>query len=131
MQVKVIRADVMSMKVDAMVSPTNGEALETSGGNLLCKFVIGVPKPKQGEHDDQWKLRQATLAALDRAEELAVATVALPPFWTTDLERCAQVMLEAVRDFSKRARCLQRVVFCPSGEDAFASFERAVGESPQ
>ena len=124
MKIKIVRADVMSMKVDAMVSPTSQGDLETSGGNLLCRFVIHVPQPQRGD-DEQWKLRQATLAALEKAEELAVATVALPPFWESDHEQCARVMMQAVRDFSERARSLQRVVLLPVGEQAHESFERA------
>jgi O-acetyl-ADP-ribose deacetylase (regulator of RNase III) len=126
MQIKVIRADVMSMKVDAIVNPTEGDGVETSGGNLLCKFVIGIPRPKQGDDEAQWKLRQATFAALDRAEELAIASVALPPLWTSNLDECAAVMTAAVREFSRRARSLQRVIFCPFGEDAHRSFETAL-----
>ena len=128
MNIKIGRADVMSMKVDAMVSPSSEGDTETSGGNLLCRFVIRVPRPPRGE-DEQAKLRQATVAALDRAEELAVASVALPPFWEADHDLCARVMMGAVRDFSERARSLQRVVFLPVGENSHGSFERAAGEA--
>ena len=127
MKIKIVRADVMSMKVDAMVSPTDGETMETTGGNLLCRFVIHVPQPARGD-DEQWKLRQATLKALERAEELAVATVALPPFWKSDHDECARVMMQAVRDFSDRARSLQRVVFLPVGEASHEIFERAMAD---
>jgi O-acetyl-ADP-ribose deacetylase (regulator of RNase III) len=128
MNIRIVRADVMSIKVDAMICPSAEGQIETSGGNLLCRFVISVPRPARGD-DEQWKLRQATVAALEKAEELAVATVALPPFWTTDHDLCARVMMAAVRDFSERARSLQRVVFLPIGENAHGSFERAAGEA--
>ena len=128
MKINIVRADVMSMKVDAMVSPSADGSSGTSGGNLLCRFVIRVPQPARGQ-DEEWMLRQATMMALEKAEELAVATVALPPFWATDLDRCARVMTEAVRAFSERARSLQRVVFLPVGERAHESFERVVADS--
>src|ERR1051325_5443397 len=88
MDIELLRADITSLKVDAIVNPTNpqlqhvggigrvlvreggeviqresaeigsvpvGEAVVTTGGNLLCKFVIHAVAPRMGEGDEQRK----------------------------------------------------------------------------
>ena len=52
MIIELIRADITSLKIDAIVNPrpTGGDvgtATVSSGGNVLCKFVITavVPRP--------------------------------------------------------------------------------------
>jgi O-acetyl-ADP-ribose deacetylase (regulator of RNase III) len=132
MDIQLLRADTTSLKVDALVYPAqenSGGAVVTSSGNFLCRFVIHVPVPKAGDAGDEDKLREATTAALERAEELAVASIGLPPLgtgFTTD--RCARVMLSAARDFRSRARSLQRAVFCLFGQGEFDAFTRALEE---
>ena len=92
MDIELLRADVSSLKVDAIVNPANpqllagytprpaaGEAIITEGGNLFCKFVIHAIVPRFGDGDEDAKLRNAVWAALKRAEELAIASVAMPP----------------------------------------------------
>lgn len=132
MEIQLLRADTTSLKVDALVYPAEenaGGAVVTSSGNFLCRFVIHVPVPRAGEGDDEAKLHEATTSALERAEELAVASIGLPPLgtgFTTD--RCAQVMLRAARDFRMRARSLQRAVFCLFGQAEYEAFSRALKE---
>jgi O-acetyl-ADP-ribose deacetylase (regulator of RNase III) len=165
MHIQLIRADLTSLKVDAIVNPTNpqlqhvggigrelvreggaeiqresvaqtpllpGTAIVTTGGNLLCRFVIHTVVPRMGEGDEDAKLRAATWAALEKAEDLAVAAVAFPamatgPFGFT-VERCARTMLGATVDFRPRARSLQRVVYCLFGKDPHETFQRVLQE---
>lgn len=139
MHIQLLRTDTTSLKVDALVYPeeapsnlADGRAVVTTGGNLLCRFVIHVKIAKADEGDADAKLRQATIAALERAEELAIASVGLPaigggPFGF-DTERCARVMLAATIDFKTRARSLQRAVFCLLGQEEYATFERVMRE---
>ncbi|MDQ3283113.1 MAG: macro domain-containing protein [Acidobacteriota bacterium] len=140
MNIHLLRADINSLKVDAIVAPTDpqahgadGRAVVVTGGNLLARFVIHVPVPDAREDDADAKLRSATLAALERAEELAVATVGLPAIATGpfgfESERCARVMLAATQQHQSRARSLQRAVFCLFGEEEYATFERVLGEA--
>lgn len=145
MQIELIRADVTSLKVDAMVNPSDsqkhiaglgyipvGTALVSTGGNLLCKFIIHAAGPRMGEGDEDRKLRSATWAALQRAEELAVASVAFPAMSTGvfgfPIERSARVMLAATIDFRPHARSLQRVVYCLFGSEPYNEFERVLTE---
>lgn len=139
MEIQLLRADVNSLKVDAIVAPTdpqahesNGRAVIVTGGNLLARFIIHVHVPNADDPDADGKLRAATLAAVERAEELAVASVGLPaiatgPFGFT-AERCARAMLSATLEHRSRARSLQRAVFCLFGADEYAAFERVLGE---
>src|SRR5688572_4909426 len=138
MHIHLLRTDTTSLKVDALVYPeeapselNDGRAVVTTGGNLLCRFVIHVKVSRADEPDADAKLRASTIAALERAEELAIASVGLPSLggafgFTT--ERCARMMLSATMDFRNRARSLQRAVFCLLGADEYAVFERALQE---
>lgn len=138
MQIQLIRADITSLKVDAMASPSpdalaqNGRATVVSGGNLLARFVIEVPVPRAEEDAADAKLREATREALERADELAVATIGLPVLGKRSLgfdsDRCARAMLRAALDFRTRARSLQRVVFCLFGVDEYRTFESVLKE---
>lgn len=139
MHIQLLRTDTTSLKVDALVYPEEapselqeGRAVVTTGGNLLCRFVIHVNLAKADASDADAQLRAATVAALERAEELAIASVGLPsigagPFGF-DTERCARVMLAATIDFRPRARSLQRAVFCLLGQEEFAIFSRVLQE---
>lgn len=139
MYIQLLRADIASLKVDAIVAAADagakdspeGEAFVT-GGNLLARFVIHVPVPHQNDPAADAKLRQATLNALERAERLAIASVGLPaiglgPFEFT-ADRCARAMLEATMEFKPRARSLQRAVFCLFGEKEYEPFEQILKE---
>ena len=139
MHIQLLRTDTSSLKVDALVYPEEapsdlkeGRAVVTTGGNLLCRFVIHVKVAQATEDDADAKLRAATIAALERAEELAIASVGLPsigagPFGF-DTERCARVMLAATIDFRNRARSLQRAVYCLMGQEEHAIFARVLQE---
>jgi O-acetyl-ADP-ribose deacetylase (regulator of RNase III) len=145
MDIELLRADVSSLKVDAMVNPANpqllagyaprpsvGEAIVTEGGNLFCKFIIHAVVPRVGEGNEETKLRAATWSSLQRAEELALASVAFPAMaagvFGISYERCARIMLGAAVDFRGQARSLRRVVFCLFGKDAYDDFDRVLRE---
>ncbi|HEV7242850.1 MAG TPA: macro domain-containing protein [Thermoanaerobaculia bacterium] len=138
MQIQLLRADITSLKLDAIVAPsapasiTNGRATVVTGGNLLARFVIEVPVPRGTDADADARLRDATREALERADELAVATIGLPVLgkrsfgFTT--ERCARAMLRATLDYRSRARSLHRAIFCLFGAEEHAEFERVLKE---
>lgn len=137
MEIQLLRADIASLKVDAIVAPSDPQSdssrdVVVTGGNVLARFIIHVRVPNHDDDDADTKLRAATRAAVERAEELAVATVGLPaiatgPFGFTS-ERCARVMLPAALGHRGRARSLQRAVFCLFGAEEYAAFERVLGE---
>jgi O-acetyl-ADP-ribose deacetylase len=137
MDIQLLRADIASLKVDAIVAPSDpqqesGRAIVVTGGNVLARFIIHVRVPMADDDDADAKLAFATRAAVERAEELAVASVGLPAIGTEpfgfSVERCARVMLPAVLDHRGRARSVQRAVFCLFGQEEYAVFERVLGE---
>jgi O-acetyl-ADP-ribose deacetylase (regulator of RNase III) len=138
MQIQLLRADITSLKVDAMASPDpealsqNGRATVLTGGNLLARFVIEVPVPRGEDENADAKLRDATREALERADELAVATIGLPVLGKRSLgfstDRCARVMLRAALDYRSRARSLHRVIFCLFGAEEYRIFEGILKE---
>ena len=92
MEIELLRADVSSLKVDAIINPASaskpvaefgsvpvGHAVVTSGGNVLCKFVIHAIVPRTATAMRTRSCATPIWAALKRAEELAIASVAMPP----------------------------------------------------
>ena len=143
MTIQLLRADIASLKVDALVAPNDpksgdrpsdakGRAVVVTGGNLLARFIIHVQVPNVADADADSKLRGATLAALERAEELAISSIGLPAIATEPFgfstEHCARVMLAATLQHRSRARSLQRAVFCLFGAEEYSVFERVLGE---
>src|SRR5512141_3168507 len=59
-----------------------GNAAVTSAGNLPCSYVIHAVGPRMGEGDEDRKLRDATIASLERAEELKIGSLAFPAIST-------------------------------------------------
>ena len=142
MLIQLLRADITSLKVDAIValSPPasasqNGRATVLTGGNLLARFVIEVPVPRGTDADGDERLREATNDALEKADELAVAMIGLPVLGKQSMgfttERCARVMLRTALDFRGRARSLQRAVFCLFGKEEYGIFEAILQELDQ
>lgn len=165
MNILLLRADITSLKVDAIVNPTSplvqpdmngvklvvrengklvekengvhgplpvGQAMAVTGGNLLCRFVIHASVPRMGEGDEESKLRAATWSALQKAEELAIESVAVPPMsagtFGFPLERCARIMLGTTLDFRRNARSLQRTFYALFGKEPYEVFDRVLKE---
>ena len=145
MNIELLRADISSLKVDAIVNPANpqllagyaprpevGQAIIMEGGNLFCKFIIHAVVPRVGEGNEESKLRSATWSSMQRAEELALSSVAFPAMsagvFGISYERCARIMLGAAVDFRGQARSLRRIVFCLFGKDAYDDFDRVLRE---
>ncbi|MEO8380078.1 MAG: macro domain-containing protein [Acidobacteriota bacterium] len=138
MLIQLLRADITSIKVDAIAAPSarsllqNGRAVVMTGGNLLARFVIEVPVAHGSEADSDARLREATTEVLQRADELAVATVGLPVLGKRSLgyatERCARIMLRATLDYRGRARSVQKAIFCLFGVEEHGIFATVLEE---
>ena len=138
MNIQLLRADITSIKVDALVAPADpqlgagdGRAVVLTGGNLLARFVIQVPMPNGADPDADRRLRDVTTIAFEKADELAVATIGLPPVARSKgftSERASRAMLGAAFDFRSRARSLQRATFCLFGKEEYEVFLRVLEE---
>ena len=72
----------------------------TSGGNLPCRFLIHAVGPIWGDAEDERKLASAVRTALETADRLGAASLALPAISTGVFgfppSRAAPILLEQV-----------------------------------
>jgi O-acetyl-ADP-ribose deacetylase (regulator of RNase III) len=92
-----------------------GETVVTSAGKLKAKYVIHAAVMGQDLVTNEEYIKNATLNSLKRAEKLKIKSIAFPAFGTGvggfPLDRCAQIMLDQVKDFSKKTKYLKEVLF--------------------
>ena len=113
-----------------------GEAVETTGGEMPCRWVIHAATmdldPSHPRPTSASVIRAATVSTLRRADELGARSLALVAFGTGvggfPLEEAAAIEVSEVRRFLPGAVSLERVVFAVRGEAALEAFERALAE---
>ena len=92
-----------------------GEAIVTSAGKLKTKYVIHAAVMGQDLVTNEEYIKNATQNSLKRVGELEIESIAFPAFGTGvggfPTDRCARIMLDEVKDFSKRIKCLKKVLF--------------------
>ena len=115
---------------DKIGSIALGEAAITTGGKLKSKYVIHAASMRLGSHTTEPNLRASTRNSLKRAAENGVKSIAFPAVGTGiagfPIERCAEVMLEEVRDHLSGKTSLERVEFVLFDRPALEAFESAV-----
>jgi O-acetyl-ADP-ribose deacetylase len=118
----------------SLVAPIGlGEAVETSGGEMPCRWVIHAatmeldpPTPTSPEI-----IRAATAATLRKASELGARSLALVAFGTGvggfPLDEAARIEIDEVsRYLQAGGSAIERVVFAVRGSEARAAFESAL-----
>ncbi len=107
-----------------------GEAAITSGGNLRARYVIHAASMRLGGRTTEENLRASTRNSLLRAKEKKLRSIAFPAVGTGiagfPMERCAEVMLQEVRDHLSGATSLERVEFVLFDAPALETFKRAL-----
>jgi len=105
----------VQQELEAIGSCPTGEAVVTSAGSMKAKHIIHVNGPKFHEPDTADKLRRATRAALQRAEETGITQLAFPPVGTglyqVPLDLCAEVMVGTVEEHLSGDGRLEEVLF--------------------
>ena len=100
-----------------------GEAVVTGAGSLKAKYVIHAAVMGQDLKTSEEHIRNGTLNALKRAEELKIKSIAFPAFGTGvggfPVEDCARIMLDAVRGFSNQADSVKEVCFVLFDETSY------------
>jgi len=100
-----------------------GEAVVTGGGRLKASYVIHAVGPIYGEGNEDEKLKNATLASLERASEKGMKSIAFPAISTGIFgfpkDRCAAIILKTISEFlTDRKTGLEKVILCLwSGQD--------------
>jgi O-acetyl-ADP-ribose deacetylase (regulator of RNase III) len=104
-----------------------GEAVETTAGEMPCRWVIHAATMELGGPTSAEIIEQATRSTLGKAEELGARSLALVAFGTGvggfPLDRAAQIMVGAAREHSGG---LERIVFAVHGEEAERVFRDAL-----
>ncbi len=107
-----------------------GEAVETSGGAMPCRWVIHAATMELGGPTSADIIRRATESTLRRADELGARSLALVAFGTGvggfPLAQAAGIEVDVVRSFVSRGSSLERIVFAVRGEAARSAFEQAL-----
>jgi O-acetyl-ADP-ribose deacetylase (regulator of RNase III) len=92
-----------------------GEAVVTSAGKLKAKYVIHAAVMGQDLITNEEYIKNATLNSLKKTEKLKIESIAFPAFGTGvggfPIDRCAQIMLDQVKEFSKGAKYLKEILF--------------------
>jgi O-acetyl-ADP-ribose deacetylase len=104
-----------------------GGAVITGGGNLKAPHVIHAVGPRQGEGDEEAKLKNATLSSLKVADQNNLKSIAFPAISTGilgfPLDACARIMLTTVKEYLSGTTKIERVVFALFDDKNFQAFE--------
>jgi O-acetyl-ADP-ribose deacetylase (regulator of RNase III) len=108
-----------------------GEAVETSGGDMPCRWVIHAATMELGGPTSAEIIREATASTLRKADELGARSLALVAFGTGvggfSLADAADIEVSEVRrHLDAGGSRLDRVVFAVRGEEALRAFEAAL-----
>ena len=116
----------------SLVAPIGlGEAIETTGGEMPCKWVIHAATMELGGPTSAEIIRAATASTLRKADELGARSLALVAFGTGvggfPLDEAARIEIdEVVRHLDAGGSPIERVVFTVHGDAAREAFEAAL-----
>jgi O-acetyl-ADP-ribose deacetylase (regulator of RNase III) len=107
-----------------------GEAVQTSGGAMPCRWVIHAATMELGGPTSAEIIADATSSTLALADELGARSLALVAFGTGvggfSLDRAAELEVRQVRRHVEAGTSLERIVFAVRGQAARTAFEAAV-----
>ena len=111
-----------------------GEAAITGGGKLKVRFVVHAASMRLGGVTSEATQRRATRNALKRAVENKLRSIAFPAIGTGiagfPMRRCAEVMLDEIRDHLKSRTSLHKVEMVLFDKAALDEFELAFAALP-
>jgi O-acetyl-ADP-ribose deacetylase (regulator of RNase III) len=107
-----------------------GEAVETTAGEMPCRWVIHAATMELGGPTSAEIIRSATASTLAKADELGAKSLALVAFGTGvggfPLEDAARIEVEEVNRHLAGESGLERVVFAVVGDGAEQAFRSAI-----
>jgi O-acetyl-ADP-ribose deacetylase (regulator of RNase III) len=107
-----------------------GEAVETGGGEMPCRWIIHAATMRLDGITSAEIIRRATAATLAKADELGASSLALVAFGTGvgrfPVEEAARIEVEEVTRHLEAGSQLQRIVFAVHGDAARRAFQAAV-----
>ena len=109
-----------------------GDAVETSGGWMPCRWVIHAATMELGGRSTADVVRRATVSTLRLAERLGVRSLALVAFGTGvggfPLAEAAEIEVAAVRQHLDAGSGIDRIVFAVRGDAAREAFAQALAD---
>ena len=124
----------IQQECDVLGPVSLGEAALTSGGQLKARYVIHAASMHLGGLTSEDSLRDATVNSLKRAVEKQLTSIAFPAIGTGvagfPIQRCAQVMLEEVKQHLNSATTLERVLFILFDLPALQTFQQTLIAMP-
>jgi O-acetyl-ADP-ribose deacetylase (regulator of RNase III) len=107
-----------------------GEAVETTGGDMPCRWVIHAATMQLGGPTSAEIIRRATASTLAKADQLGAKSLALVAFGTGvggfPLNEAARIEVEEVQRHLDQGSGLDRIVFAVHGDEAEAAFRSAM-----
>ncbi len=103
-----------------------GSAIYTTAGKLPFKGIIHAPTMEEpAMRTTEFKVRSATRAALELADELCFSSIAFPGMGTgvgrLPKDRAARAMIEEIMDF--KPKCLRKVILVDLDEEMVKEWE--------
>lgn len=107
-----------------------GEAVETTAGRLNAKYVIHSPTMETDFKTDENKIRLAIRAALKKADELRIESVAFPALGTGvggfSREEAAKIMVEEIKKHIDSGTSLKKIILSDINKEQVDAFERFI-----
>ncbi|WP_456481956.1 macro domain-containing protein [Methanopyrus sp.] len=108
-----------------------GEAVETTAGDLDAEYVIHAPTMERpAQRIDVENVRKATEAALKKADELGVESVAFPGMGTgvggVPYEEAARTMVEVIEELEPELENVRTVYLVGYEEELAQAFRKAL-----
>jgi O-acetyl-ADP-ribose deacetylase (regulator of RNase III) len=109
-----------------------GDCVQTTAGQLKARAVIHAAVMGQDLRTSSEIIDRATRNALSLAEASRFASISLPAFGTGvggfSLERCARIMLAAIRDHATVATSLRRIRLILFGRPSYETVAAVAAE---
>lgn len=107
-----------------------GEAVETSGGEMPCRWIIHAATMRMDGITSAEVIRRATAATLAKADELGASSLGLVAFGTGvgrfPVDEAARIEVEVLTRHLEAGSGLERIVFAVHGDAARRAFQAAV-----
>jgi len=107
-----------------------GEAVETTAGKLKAKYVIHSPTMETDFRTDENKIRLAIKAALKKADELGIETIAFPALGTGvggfSREEAAKLMVEEIKKHIDAGTNLKKIILSDINKEQVDAFKKFI-----
>ncbi|RLI87482.1 MAG: macro domain-containing protein [Archaeoglobales archaeon] len=107
-----------------------GEAVETTAGKLKAKYVIHSPTMELDFKTDENKIRLAVRAALKKADELGIESIAFPAMGTGvggfSREEAAKIMVEEIKKHIDGGTGIKKIILTDISEEQVKAFEKVI-----